>query len=87
MKLQGGLSRVNDLFNPREVRVAKRLQKQWDELDDVVNIIEGKNNAHKLQERVQQERDELIVEMNMLLDRIASDSKRVKQIVERLSAS
>ncbi len=87
MKLRGVLFKVNDLFNPPEVRRAKSLQQQWDELDDVAAIVEDRNNAHKFQEGQKEEADKLRTEMNILLDRVASDMKRIKTIANRLTAS
>ena len=87
MKPRGVLSGLSDVFNPAEVRRARRLQKQWDELDDVASIIGEKNTAHKLQEREEEEIDKLRAELNLLLDRVVSDVKRVKDIVNQLTAS
>jgi len=87
MKPGGVLSSLSDLFDPAQVKRAKQLKKQWDELDDVVTIVYGKNSNTKVQEGEEEQRDKLREEMNMLLDRIDSDIKNVRDIVNRLLIS
>ena len=87
MKPGGVLSSLSDLFNPAEVKRAKQLKKQWDELDDVATIVYGRNSNTKVQEGEEEQREKLRDEMNMLLDQVASDMKRIKIIVNHLTAS
>jgi len=87
MKLRAVLSWLSDLFNPSEIRRAKRLQKQWAELDDVASFIEVDNVTPKLLDTEEEGRDKLHTEMDMLLDRVASDIKRVKEIASCLAES
>ena len=81
------LSSLSDLFDPAEVKRARQLKKQWDELDDVATIVFGRNSNSKEQEGEEEERDKLREEMNMLLDRIDSDINHVRDIVNRLQIS
>ncbi len=87
MKPGGVLSSLSDLFDPVEIRRAKQIKKQWDELDDVANIVYDRNSNTKVQEGEEEQRDKLRDELNMLLDRIDSDTKHVRDIVNRLLIS
>ncbi|MFC2002890.1 hypothetical protein ACFLV4_02960 [Chloroflexota bacterium] len=87
MKPGGVLSSLSDLFNPVEIRRAKQIKKQWDELDDVASIVFDRNSNTEVQEGEEEQRDELRDEMNMLLDRIDSDINHVRDIVNRLQIS
>lgn len=87
MKTAGVLSSLSDLFDPVEVRRARQLKKQWDELDDVPTIVYGKNSNPKEPEGEAEEKDQLRAEMNTLLDRIDSDIKHIRDIVNRLLIS
>ena len=87
MKLRTVLSWLSDLFNPTEIRRAKRLQKQWAELDDVASFIEVDNATPQLLDTVEEGRDKLHTEMDRLLDRVASDIKRIKEIASCLAES
>jgi len=72
MKPRGMLSTLSGIFDPAEIRRARKLRKQWDELDDVPTIVHVGNSKCKEQEMI-----------NMLLDRIETDIKHVKDIVNR----
>jgi len=87
MKLRTVLSWLSDLFNPTEIRRAKRLQKQWAELDDVASFIEVDNVTPQLLDTVEEGSDKLHTEMDRLLDRVASDIKRIKEITGCLAES
>ena len=90
MKLREVLSKINNLFNPPDVRRAKRLTNQWDKVNDIAAITQDKSSAHIMQEeekKKRDERDELRAEMNMLLERVASDINRIKDILNRLLMS
>jgi len=87
MKPGGVLSSLSDLFDPTEIRRAKQLKKQWDELDDVATIVYDRNSNTKVEEGEEEQRDKLQDEMNMLLDRIDSDINHVRDIVNRLLMS
>ncbi len=90
MKLREVLFKINDLFNPPEVRRSKRLKNQWDKVSDIASITQDKNSAHIMQEKEEAEeaeRDELRAEMNMLLEKVASDINRIRDILNRLLIS
>jgi len=87
MKLREVLSKINDLFNPSEVRRAKRLRNQWDKVNDIAAMTQDKSSANIMQEKEEEERDELRAEMNMLLERVASDINRIRDILNRLLMS
>ena len=84
------LSWLSNLFNPPEVRRKKFLQKQWNEIDDIPAMIQGKGSAstmveeEKGEEEDEEEETKLRAEMNMLLDGVVSDIKRIKDIANRL---
>ena len=86
MKLWAGLSWLSDLFNPPEIRRKMRLQKQWSELDDIPAILQDKGGVGTIVEdnEEEDEEDKLRAEMNMLLDGVVSDIKRIKDIANRL---
>ncbi len=58
MKLREAISKINDLFNPPEVRRAKRLKNQWDEVNDIAAITRDKSSAYIMQEKEEEKRDE-----------------------------
>ena len=87
MKPGGVLSSLSHFFDPAEVKRARQLKKQWDELDDVATIVYGRNSNTKVQEGEEEQRDKLRDEMKMLLDRIDSDINHVRDIVNRLLTS
>ncbi|MFC2003624.1 hypothetical protein ACFLV4_06775 [Chloroflexota bacterium] len=87
MKLREVLFKINDLFNPSEVRRTKRLKNQWDKVSDIASITQDKSSAHIMQEKEEAERDELRAEMNMLLEEVASDINRIRDILNRLLMS
>jgi len=86
------LSWFSNLFNPPQVRRKRLLQKQWNEIDDIPAIFEGKGSTSTMveDERGEEEDEEeeeeakLQAEMNMLLDGVVSDIKRIKDIANRL---
>ena len=84
MKPGGVLSGLSSLFDPAEVKRARQLKKQWDELDDVAAIVYGRNSNTTVQEGEEEQRNRLRDEMNMLLDRIDSDVNHLRDIVNRL---
>jgi len=86
MKLRAGLFWLSDLFNPPEVRRKKWLQKQWSELDDIPAILQDNGSTDTVMEDKEEEdeEDKLRAEMNMLLDGVVSDIKRIKDIANRL---
>lgn len=91
MKLNTVLSWLSNLFNPPEVRRKKFLQKQWNEIDDIPAMIQGKGSISTVvegergeEEDEEEEEAKLRAEMNMLLDGVVSDIKRIKDIANRL---
>ena len=84
MKPRVVLCGLSNLFDPPKVKRARQLKKQWDELDDVATIVYGRNSKTIVQECEEEQRDNLRDEMNMLLERVESDTKRIRDIVDRL---
>ena len=79
------LSWLSNLFNPPEVRRKRFLQKNWNEIDDIPAIIRGKGSTRTMmEEEGEEEETKLRAEMNMLLDGVVSDIKRIKDIANRL---
>jgi len=84
MKPVGVFSSLSGLFDPAEVRRARQLKKQWDELDDIAAIIQDNNKTPTMQEKEPDEGNSLRDEMNMLLERVAADTKRIGEIISEL---
>ena len=84
MKQLGVLSSLSELFDPAEIRQAKQLKKQWDDLDDIATIIQVKDKIRPAQHKEEDESDKLRDEMNMLLERVACDTNRIKEIINQL---
>ena len=84
MKILRMLHSLSRLFDPAEVRKTRRLKTQWDELDDVATIIQDKKKVGIIQKKEGIEPEILRDEMNMLLERVASDTKRIREIIDQL---
>ena len=83
MRQREGSSWLSQLLDPSKGRGAKRLEKQQDEVDDVTNVIEDNNAVHGLQESEEENGDALHPEVKMLLERVASDFKRIEEKASR----
>ena len=84
MKILGVLSSLSRLFDPADVRKTRQLKSQWDELDDVATMIQDKDKTHTIKKKEEEDSDKLRDEMNMLLERVACDTKRIREIINQL---
>ena len=84
MKIIRMLYNLSRFFDPAEVRKTRQLKTQWDELDDVATIIQDKKKIGIIEKKEEDGTDKLRDEMNLLLERVASDTKRIKEIINQL---